>query len=124
MNYAKTDADYFTFNVHNSAFITGQTGSGKSYLVEQLIKRYASNKKSEDIQFALFDFKQVEFGHWVNHPEEDEFKIAEKLYCPVITDPEEALDKLEKLAELSKDRAKNNVSKPQIFVCMSIGSDP
>jgi DNA segregation ATPase FtsK/SpoIIIE-like protein len=113
-----TNANYFTFNVDNSAFITGQTGSGKSFLIEQLIKRYAKGKTSEDIQFAFFDFKQVEFGYWVNHPEEDEFKIADKLYCPVITDSEEALGKLEELAELSRERAKNNVTKPQIFIAI------
>ncbi len=118
MNYTKTDADYFTFNVDNSAFITGQTGSGKSYLVEQLIKRYANDKTSDDIQFAFFDFKQVEFGNWVNHPEEDKYKIADKLYCPVVTDPEEGLSKLEELAELSKKRADKDIKKPLIFIAI------
>lgn len=118
MSYNVTNAEYFTFNVHNSAFITGQTGSGKSYLVEHLIKLYASGKTSDDILFALFDFKQIEFGYWVNHPEEDEFNIADKLYCPVITSPEEALEKFEVLAELSNDRVKDNITKPQIFIAI------
>jgi DNA segregation ATPase FtsK/SpoIIIE-like protein len=56
-----TNAEYFTFNVDNSLFITGQTGSGKSYLVHSLIDRLQSAQNPEEVKFVLFNFKQLEF---------------------------------------------------------------
>jgi DNA segregation ATPase FtsK/SpoIIIE-like protein len=101
-----TNAKCFTFNVDNSLFITGQTGSGKSYLVHTLIDRLQSAQTPEELQFVLFDLKQVEFTETDPH----------FLLDDVILDPEIGLSKLEDLARLSIERLKTQTTKPQIFI--------
>ena len=101
-----TNAEYFTFNVDNSLFITGQTGSGKSYLVHSLIDRLQSAQNPDEVKFVLFDLKQVEFA------ETDRNYLLED----VILDPEIGLSKLEDFAKLSAERLKTQTTKPQIFI--------
>ncbi len=106
-----TNADYFTFNVHNSMLLIGQTGSGKSYLVHQLIKRFESAFKPEEMKYAIFDLKCIEF----NITYEDGAK-PEYLYCDVIEDPNVGFDKLDELANLSSERAAQDNPRPFIFI--------
>jgi GTPase SAR1 family protein len=101
-----TNADYFTFNVDSSLFIAGQTGSGKSYLVHSIINRKQSALRPDEIKFVLFDLKQVEFGD--TNPE--------YLLYDVVIDPDEGLNKLDELADLSIERANNHIKKPMIFI--------
>lgn len=111
--YSVTTAEYFTFNVNNSAFITGQTGCGKSYLVEQLIRRYSKDKTKNDIQWAFFDFKQIDFDYLSK-----ELRIEDQLLFPVIFSPEQAIEKLEEMARLSEERVKSHITNPLIFICI------
>lgn len=101
-----TNADYFTFNVDHSLFIAGATGSGKSYLVHKLIDQLKSAQSPQEVSFALFDLKYVEFTDF-----EKDYQ-----YFDVVNDPNEGLDKLDRLAELSLERAKNHTHKPMIFI--------
>lgn len=106
-----TNADYFTFNVHNSIFLTGQTGSGKSHLVHQLIKQYEAAYKPGDMKYALFDLKQCEFRIDLGTVK------PEYLLFDVQTWPNEQLfSKLEELADLSIERATKQTKMPFIFV--------
>lgn len=101
-----TNADYFTFNVDNSMFIAGQTGSGKSHLVYKLINAVQAGQSPDDVKFALFDLKQVEFAD----------TNKDYLCYPVVTDPDVGLDKLDELANLSLERPENETKLPFIFV--------
>lgn len=101
-----TNADYFTFNVDNSIFIAGQTGSGKSYLVHKLIDRLQAALSPDEVRFVFFDLKQIEFNDTDKN----------YLYENVIIDPEEGLQKLDELANLSNERMQSKETKPQIFI--------
>lgn len=101
-----TNADYFTFNVDNSIFIAGQTGSGKSFLVHKLIDRLQQALSPNEVKFVFFDLKQIEFND----------TNTDYLYCDVIKDPEIGLQKLDDLAQLSEERLKSKETKSQIFI--------
>lgn len=101
-----TNADYFTFNVDNSIFIAGQTGSGKSYLVHKLVDRLQTALSPDEVKFVFFDLKYVEF--------QDTNK--DYLYEEVISDPKIGLQKLDNLAKLSEERIKTNEKKTLIFI--------
>lgn len=101
-----TNADYFTFNVDNSIFIAGQTGSGKSFLVHKLIDRLQQALSPDEVRFVFFDLKQIEFND----------TNTDYLYCEVIKDPEIGLQKLDDLAQLSEERLNSKETKPQIFI--------
>lgn len=108
-----TTTDYFTFNVNNSALILGPVGSGKSYLVENLIKMYSRAHSPAQLQWAFFDFTRVEFT-----PAVKEYGLQDYLLFPVVQEPDQALQKLDELAQMSEQRAKNNASQPLIFICI------
>ncbi|MDB5177310.1 MAG: hypothetical protein JWN75_978 [Candidatus Saccharibacteria bacterium] len=105
-----TNADYFTFNVHNSIFLTGQTGSGKSYLVHELVKRFEKAYSSDEMKYAFFDLKQCEFGEALGTVK------PEYLLFDIQVGGEQSFLKLEGLAELAVKRAHDNLTKPFIFV--------
>jgi septin family protein len=104
-----TNKDYFTFNVDNSLLLVGQTGTGKTELVKTLINRTMSSQSAAEVRFVIFDLKVVEFNHFPK----------DYLLFDVITDPNEGLDKLDKLAQLSKERTDNAVTIPMIFIYIS-----
>lgn len=107
-----TSAEYFTFNAHNSALIVGQTASGKSYLVHEYLKRLEKAYQPGDMQYAIFDLKQVEFD-----PSYEDGAKQEYLLFDVITDSGiEGLQKLEELATLVTKRANNKKRHPFLFI--------
>lgn len=57
-----TNSDYFTFNVHNSALIVGQTGTGKTEFVRSMLRRYEKAYTPEQMKYVIFDLKLVEFA--------------------------------------------------------------
>lgn len=99
-------ADTFTFHEGHSLFITGATRSGKSYLVHKLIDQLKSALAFEEVKFALFDLKRVEFTDF----------DKDYLYFDVVNDLDEGLDRLDELAELSLKRTKAATKKPMIFI--------
>jgi len=74
-----TNADYFTFNAHNSTLLIGQTGSGKTYMVRKLVERYMKGYKPDELKFAFFDLKQVEFMDFTEEKEKQSYLLINKI---------------------------------------------
>lgn len=106
-----TNKDYFTFNIHNSALVAGQTGTGKTELVRQYIRRIEQAFTPEQMQYVVYDLKAVEFDpKWEGGTKE------EYLYTPVRTGKPEDMDYLEELAELAKSRSRADGPTPFLFI--------
>ena len=106
-----TNKDYFTFNVHNSALLVGQTGSGKTELVRQYIRRLEAAFTPEQMQYVIYDLKQVEFD-----PTYEGGVKHEYLYSPIRTGTPEDMDYLEELATLAEVRATQYNPSPFLFI--------
>ncbi len=104
-----TNADYFTFNAHNTMLLIGQSGSGKSYLAHKLIDRFTTAYSPNDLKLALFDMKQVEFVR----PEDVK---PEYLLFDVVIDPEAGLGNLEELVDSAKARITEGTKSPLVFI--------
>ena len=108
--HATTNADYFTFNVHNSMLLVGQTGSGKSELVRRYIRRLEKAFTPEQMQYVLYDLKQCEFPTSHKDGAKEEY-----LYTPVRTGTPEDMTYLEELADLAQARADGNEAKDKLL---------
>lgn len=106
-----TDAAYFTFNVDNTMFLTGQTGSGKSVLQDKLINSLVLAQSSSDLQFVLLDMTSVDFTDLRE-------KHNDYILKYVAVNPDEGLDTLDEMSKLSDERARGSISKPLIFICI------
>ena len=107
-----TNADKFKFSNSNSALLVGQTGSGKSYLVHQLVKRYESAYKPDEMKYAFFDLKQCEFTPGYEDGAKQEYLLFD---VELARAPNYGFNRLDELVTLSMERAKNNIKKPFIF---------
>jgi hypothetical protein len=76
--------------------VGGQTGGGKSNLVNNFIASQLRFQDSETFKLVLVDLKRMEFG-W--------YKEAPHLLCPVIYDPAEAIKHLKYVLKLIQERA-------------------
>lgn len=104
-----TNAEYFTFNVHNSMLLIGQTGTGKSILVDKLLERLVAAHKPQDLRFVLLDMTGVDFWDLrVKHPHyiDSDIKFAS----------EPALAMLEHLANMSEIRVTSTGNFPALYV--------
>lgn len=109
MNSMKTtNANEFSFEDSNSILLVGQSGSGKSYLVHKYIDKLKSSYGPDEVKFAIFDLKAVEFN-------EDEIG-REYLLFDIQNGGEQGLNKLDELSTLAKERASNGISKPMLFI--------
>ena len=108
-----TNADYFTFNAHNSMLLIGQSGSGKSQLVHRLVKRYESAFKPDDMKYVIFDLKRCEFSVGYEDGAKQEYLLFD---VELANAPDYGFNRLEELAALSKNRVENNIQKPFIFI--------
>lgn len=106
-----TNAEYFTFNAHNSLLLVGQTGSGKTYLVHKLVKRYMQAHKPDGLKFVFFDLKQVEFIDFSKDEDKRPYLLFEIQFGDA-----KSFDILDQLSDLSIERAKNNAQKPLVFI--------
>lgn len=56
-----TNAESFSLDTNSSIFLTGQTGSGKSVLVDKLIERLVKANSPQDLRFVLLDMTGLDF---------------------------------------------------------------
>lgn len=106
-----TNSQYFTFNVNNSLLLVGPTGTGKTEFVRKYLRRLEAGFTPEQMKYAIFDMKVVEFD-----TKYEEGAKKEYLYCDVVTDAVKGLDVLEELATLSDERISKQLTTPFIFV--------
>jgi DNA segregation ATPase FtsK/SpoIIIE-like protein len=106
-----TNRDYFTFNVHNTALVTGKTGSGKTELARKYMRRIEQAYTPEQMKYVIYDFKVVEF----DSKSEDGAK-KEYLYTYVRFGSEKDMDYFEELADLAKNRAETGIHIPLLFI--------
>ena len=106
-----TNKDYFTFNVHNSALVVGQTGTGKTELVRSYMRRIEQAFTPEEMKYVIFDLKQVEFDTEFDGGAKEEY-----LYTDIRFGTPEDMEYLEELATLAKDRAETEVTIPFLFI--------
>jgi hypothetical protein len=109
----RTNKDYFTFNVHNTAIMVGQTGSGKSELVKAYMRRLERAYTPDEMRYVLFDLKQVEFDTDWEHGAKEEY-----LYTPIRYGVDEDMAYLEELAILAETRAAEEKPTPLIFIAI------
>lgn len=105
VNPENINADY-AFSI----FITGQTGSGKSYLAKQLLFNTAKAHSKEEVKFLIFDLKSVEFT------QEGEDYPAGYLYMPIIKDVSAGFDVLQQITELAQKRSNNVEKYPALII--------
>ena len=89
--------------------LIGRSGSGKSYLVHKLIDRYIQSHTPDELKFAIFDMKQVEFVT----PEDIN---SDCLLFDVVLDPTSGLDKLDDLVQAAQKRVAEKTTSPLVFV--------
>jgi ABC-type dipeptide/oligopeptide/nickel transport system ATPase component len=106
MNSKYINADNIDISDGRSMFITGQTGSGKSWLVHSIIDNLITKYSPTEIKFALFDLKRCEFLDF----------DSKYLLFDVVQDVDSGINKLKELATISKERLKNKVNQPKIFI--------
>ena len=75
--------------------VGGTTGSGKSVGLNTFILSLISAKTSKDVKFVLIDPKKIEFSIYNNQ---------KYLYCPVVTETNEALQILTHLTKVMDER--------------------
>ena len=107
----RTNKDYFTFNVHSSALVVGRTGTGKTELVRQYIRRLEQAFTPDQMKYVIFDLKQVEFN-----PRYADGAKQEYLYSPIRFGKSEDMDYLEDLADLAEQRVGEDNPEPMIFI--------
>lgn len=106
-----TNKDYFTFNVHNSALVVGETGTGKTELVRQYMRRLEQAFTPDQMKYVIYDLKVVEFDpNWEGGAKQ------EYLYGPIRTGNPEDMDYLEELGQLAEKRATEEEPQPMIFI--------
>lgn len=103
------NADNIDITNGKSLFITGQTGSGKSYLVHKMIESLEETFGSE-LKYALFDLKQIEFQR------EGVDYHSQYLLFGVVTNSELGLERLEYLARIASMRLRMKENLPRIFI--------
>ena len=76
--------------------IAGESGSGKSVMMHNIICSLLVKNSPNTMQMLLIDPKRVEFKFF--------YKNNPCLFCPVVTEPEEALQRLEEAANEMMNR--------------------
>lgn len=105
-----TNAEYFTFNVDNSILLVGMTASGKSYLLDRLIEDLTGAHTPESLQFVILDMTMVDFG-FLRRKRPEFLRTHEN-------NPEKALDVLDEMAQLARERSTKKNPQPLLFICI------
>lgn len=93
----RRSSHFIDLDDHPHVLIAGQTGSGKSNMVNNLICSLMILTDPDDLKFVLIDLKRVEFNF---------YKRAAHLYSDVIADAETALTALRNLLKEMDQRQK------------------
>ena len=104
-----TNAEYFTFNVDNSMLLIGQTGTGKSVLVDKYIERLLKSHAPDKLKFILLDMTGVDFDRLRE-------KHQEYIQEDIKFDSGKGLDVLEVTAHLAEERANSNDKEPLLVL--------
>lgn len=106
-----TTASYFTFNVDNSLLLVGQTGTGKSILVDKYLERLVKAHTHDELKFILLDMTGVDFMDIRDkHPE----YILEDLKF----NAEEALYILERFVSTVSERVETGTKERLLVLCI------
>lgn len=104
-----TNAEYFTFNVDSSLLLVGQTGTGKSVLVDKYIERLINSHTPDKLKFILLDMTGVDFEllreNYQNYIQED-----------IKFDSGKGLDVLEVTAHHAEERANSTEKEPLLVL--------
>jgi S-DNA-T family DNA segregation ATPase FtsK/SpoIIIE len=87
--------------------IAGTTGSGKSQAARALLASLVIFQPPREIQILLVDPKGSDYRV---------FQSAPHLLCPIVSEVEDARDRLEWLADEMERRQKHNVSRPHLVL--------
>ena len=87
--------------------IAGTTGSGKTELARTLITSLVTHQKPREVQLALFDPKQHGLAPFANAPH---------LLFPIVSQVDEAIDRLEYLVSEMERRDRELITRPRIVV--------
>ena len=90
--------------------LVGQTGSGKTELVRRYIRRLEQAFTPKQMQYVIYDLKQVEFTAGTDDGPDEKY-----LYTPVRTGKPEDMDYLEELTDLAQARADGNEAKDKLL---------
>ena len=104
-----TNADYFTFNVDNSILLVGQSGTGKSVLVDKYIERLIKSHSPDKLKFILLDMTGVDFEQ-IRGSHSDYIKEDVKF------DSCKGLDILEVTAHLAEERTNSTDKEPLLVL--------
>ena len=91
----KGDVIYADFDEFPHILIAGTTGSGKSIFVNSIIVTLIMRNSPDDLKLVLVDPKKVEMSRYKDMPH---------LLCPIITDPVEAKNLIERLCKEMEER--------------------
>lgn len=89
---------YIDFTKAPHLLIAGTTGSGKSSIINNILKSLTNKYTSDFLKIILIDIKKVEFSKYNNSP---------FLATPVITEVEKAISILNKICQIMDNRYKN-----------------
>lgn len=104
-----TSAEYFTFNVDYSLLLIGQSGTGKSFLVNRLLQQYIDTHTAETLRLFIMDMKGVDF----NQLQAGNINHIEKF---VQFDAASGLDVLEEIYTLMVERIAQKTISPLLFI--------
>ena len=105
-DYTYINRTNFSINDDTSILLVGETGTGKSELVHSLLEQLKTSYTPDEVNFVLFDLKQVEFQ------DED----VEYLYKDVITSVVTGVRVLRELVEYADLRIKKRQKFPAIVI--------
>ena len=91
----KGDTVFADFDEFPHILIAGTTGSGKSIFVNSIIVTLIMRNSPDDLKLVLVDPKKVEMSRYKDMPH---------LLCPIITEPVEAKNLIERLCKEMEER--------------------
>lgn len=89
---------YIDFTKAPHLLIAGTTGSGKSSIVNNILKSLTNKYTSYSLKLIIIDIKKVEFAQYIDSP---------LLATPIITEIDKAISILNKMCQIMENRYEN-----------------